>query len=177
MFVSDFMPHGHCYLWSPEILWINVVADAIITVSYYAIPSVLVYFVAKRRDVPFHWMFIMFGAFIVACGTTHLVSIWTVWHGTYRLEGSIKLVTAILSAATAIALVPLIPKALNLPSQVALTKTLLIKTAELEKKNSELEKFNTFSVGRENRVIELKKEINDLCDTYDIAKRYDVDDL
>jgi signal transduction histidine kinase len=113
---SDFMAHGYCYLWRPEIVWLHVVSDALITLAYYSIPITLIYFVRKRRDLPFHWMFLMFGAFILGCGTTHAMEVWTIWHGTYRLAGIIKLVTAGMSVSTALALVPLMPKALALPS-------------------------------------------------------------
>ena len=120
LFSSDFMPHGHCYLWKPEILWLHVFSDGVITASYYFIPVALVYFVRKRRDLPFHWMFLLFGIFIFACGTTHLMEIWTVWNGTYRLAGVIKAITAVASVGTALALVPLIPQALALPSPAQL---------------------------------------------------------
>jgi signal transduction histidine kinase len=116
LFSDDFMPHGHCYFWKPEIVWLHVVSDALITLAYYSIPVILFVLVRKRRDLPFHWMFIMFGAFILGCGTTHLMEIWTLWHSTYRLSGMIKLVTALLSVGTAIALVPLVPKALAIPT-------------------------------------------------------------
>ena len=116
LFSDDFMPHGHCYFWKPEIVWLHVVSDALITLAYYSIPVILFVLVRKRRDLPFHWMFIMFGAFILGCGTTHLMEIWTLWHSTYRLSGMIKLATAILSVGTAAALVPLVPKALAIPT-------------------------------------------------------------
>jgi two-component system, LuxR family, sensor kinase FixL len=58
----------------------------------------------------------MFGLFILGCGATHLMEIWTLWHGTYRLAGVIKAITAGASVATAITLIPLIPRALLLPS-------------------------------------------------------------
>src|SRR5579871_5872744 len=92
LFVSnDFMPHGHCYLWQTDIVWLHVISDAIIVVAYYSIPLLLIYFVRKRKDIPFHWLFLMFGAFIFACGTTHLLSIWTIWVPAYRFEGLVKL--------------------------------------------------------------------------------------
>ena len=116
LFASDFMGHGYCYLWRPQIVWLHVVSDSLITLAYYSIPVTLVYFVRKRRDLPFHWMFLMFGAFILGCGTTHAMEVWTVWHGTYRLAGIVKFITAGLSVGTAAALAPLIPKALALPS-------------------------------------------------------------
>jgi PAS domain S-box-containing protein len=116
LFSSDFMPHGYCYLWKPEIVWLHAASDGAIALSYLFIPLALVYFVRKRRDLPFHWMFFMFGVFILGCGATHAMEIWTLWHGTYRLAGVIKAITASASIATAAALVPMIPRALLLPS-------------------------------------------------------------
>jgi two-component sensor histidine kinase len=117
---GGFIPHGHCYLWKPELVWLHVVSDSLIALAYYSIPFMLVYFVRKRRDVPFDWIFLMFGCFIVACGTTHLLEVWTLWHPTYWLSGFVKAITATVSLCTAIVLVPLIPKALALPSPAQL---------------------------------------------------------
>lgn len=129
LFTSDFMAHGYCYLWRPEIVWLHVGSDALITLAYYSIPITLIYFVWKRHDLPFHWVFVMFGAFILGCGTTHAMEVWTIWHGTYRLSGIIKLITAGLSVGTAVALVPILPKALALPSPARLAEA----NRELEK--------------------------------------------
>ncbi len=112
----DFMPHGYCYLWDPWLVWLHVVSDALITLSYYAIPVALIYLVRKRHDLPFHWPFWMFGAFILSCGTAHLFEVWNVWHASYLASGVIKAITAAVSVTTAIALVPLLPKAIALPS-------------------------------------------------------------
>jgi len=116
LFSSDFMPHGYCYLWDPQIVWLHAVSDGLIALSYYLIPVMLLYFVHKRKDLPFNWMFLMFGIFILGCGTTHVMEIWTLWHGTYRLAGVIKAITAAASVATAAMLVPLIPQALAFSS-------------------------------------------------------------
>jgi C4-dicarboxylate-specific signal transduction histidine kinase len=120
LLASDFMPHGVCFLWNPEIVWLHAISDAVIAVSYYLIPFALLYFVRKRTDLPFQWMFVMFGVFILGCGTTHLMELWTLWHGTYRLAGVIKAITAAASVATAILLVRLMPEALALPSPAQL---------------------------------------------------------
>lgn len=115
-FSSDgFMPHGFCYLWNPALVWLHLVSDVLIALSYLSIPITLVYFVRKRRDLPFHWMFVCFGIFIVACGATHVMEIWNIWHAAYWLAGAVKAVTALASVPTAILLVQLIPKALALP--------------------------------------------------------------
>ncbi|WP_442937366.1 PAS domain S-box protein [Nostoc sp.] len=117
---SQFIPHGHCYLWKPGLVWLHLISDVLTGFAYYSIPVMLVYFVRKRRDVPFDWMFLMFGAFIVACGTTHLMDVWTLWYPTYWLSGLLKAITAFVSVLTAIELMPLIPQALALPSPAQL---------------------------------------------------------
>jgi len=88
---SDFMPHGYCYSWKPGLVWLHLVSDVLIAVAYFSIPLTLVYFIRKRKDLPFNWMFLCFGTFILACGSTHLMEVWTLWHGTYWLSGAIKL--------------------------------------------------------------------------------------
>ena len=112
---QGFEPHGHCYLWLPEIVWLHVISDTFIALAYYSIPIALMYLIHKRRDFTYGWMVVMFGAFILLCGTTHVMNLWTVWHGTYRLEGLVKLLTAAVSLATAVALWPLIPTLIALP--------------------------------------------------------------
>ncbi|RCJ23957.1 hypothetical protein A6S26_20415 [Nostoc sp. ATCC 43529] len=118
--VNQFIPHGHCYLWKPGLVWLHLLSDVLTGLAYYSIPVMLIYFVRKRRDVPFDWMFLMFSTFIVACGTTHLMDVWTLWYPTYWVSGLIKAITAFVSVVTALELVPLIPQALALPSPAQL---------------------------------------------------------
>jgi PAS domain S-box-containing protein len=142
LFSSDFMPHGYCYLWKPGLVWLHVVSDALIAFAYFSIPVTLVYFIRKRRDLPFHWMFVSFGMFILACGTTHTMEVWTLWHGTYWLSGAIKVVTAMASVPTAILLVQIVPQILALPSPEAMKLEIAErKHAEeaLHQANNELE--------------------------------------
>src|SRR5260221_8577412 len=138
LFSADgFMPHGHCYLWRPGVLWLHILSDALITLAYFSIPFTLVYFVRRRKDLEFHWMFLCFAVFIVACGTTHLMEIWVIWHPTYWLSGAVKAITALVSVPTAILLLKLVPQALVLPSPAALQKA----RDELEKENIERKRF------------------------------------
>ena len=113
---GEFMPHGYCYIWNPGLVWLHVISDSLIALSYFTIPFTLLRFVRKRRDLPFSWMFVLFGAFIVACGATHVMEVWNLWHAQYWLAGGLKAVTAIASMATAILLVRLVPQALKLPN-------------------------------------------------------------
>jgi signal transduction histidine kinase len=163
---SRFMPHGHCYLWTPSLLWSNVVSDLIIAGSYFSIPVALWYFARKRPDLPFRWIFVMFGIFVMACGTTHVLAVWTIWKPDYWIDAAVKVLTAAASVPTAILLWPLIPRALALPSPATLRQknreleeeiarrrkaeadlleanlALQQHSAELEVANRELEAFN-----------------------------------
>ncbi len=117
---SQFMPHGHCYLWQTNLVMLHVFSDVLIAIAYFSIPIMLIYFIQKREDVPFRGVFILFSVFIVTCGTTHLMSVWTLWHPAYWLSGLIKALTALVSAFTALTLLPTIPMALALPRPEAL---------------------------------------------------------
>ena len=110
------MPHGHSFLWRSDILWMHAASDILIAFAYYSIPFVLFRFGQLRKDIRFPWVFYLFAAFILACGTSHLMLVFTLWHPFYYLEGLIKGVTAILSLITAIKLWSLLPQALALPS-------------------------------------------------------------
>lgn len=117
-FLTDnrFMPHGHCYFWRPDLLWANVLSDSLITLSYISTPLALIYFIRKRKDMPFDWMFVAFGVFILACGATHVMEIITIWYPYYWIAAMLKVITASASVLTAIMLVRLIPVALKIPS-------------------------------------------------------------
>lgn len=132
---NGFMPHGHCYLWIPSLLWLNVISDTLIALAYLSIPITLIYLIYKRRDLPFNWMFVAFGVFILACGTTHVMEIWTIWNPSYWLSGAIKAVTAVASVITAILLVRLLPIILVIPSPSQLAAV----NAELQCANAELQ--------------------------------------
>ncbi len=117
---NGFIPHGHCYLWQTGLVSLHIISDATIALAYYSIPFLLIYFISKRKDVPFNGVFLLFGAFIIACGTGHLMDIWTLWHPDYWIAGSLKALTAIISIYTAFALFYLMPQALTLPSPTQL---------------------------------------------------------
>jgi len=117
---GEFLPHGTCYLWDPKIVWLHVISDGLITLAYFCIPFALIYLASKRRDLPFRATFWMFGAFIVSCGLTHFMEIWTIWHASYLVAGILKAVAATISVATAVMMVPLLPQAVALPTPTQL---------------------------------------------------------
>ena len=126
---ASFVPHGYCLLWRPDLVAMHALSDAVIAVSYFSIPMALAVFVRRRIDLEYKWVFWLFVAFIVACGTTHLVGLVTLWQPVYGLQGLVKVATAGVSVTTAFLLWPLIPKALALPSPSALKQA----NTELEK--------------------------------------------
>ena len=111
---SFFMPHGHCYLWQPAMLWTQVLTNALIGLSYVAIAGMLVLLARRVKDLPFRPVYLAFGTFIIACGITHFMDVWVIWEPYYWLDGSIRFVTAAASVGTALMLPPLFPKVLAL---------------------------------------------------------------
>ena len=119
--MSDYMAHGYCFLWDPGLVRLHVISDIITGLAYYAIAIALFYFIYKRRDIPFPFIFLLFGLFILSCGTTHLFAAYTVYVPKYWEEGVVKAFTAFISVLASILFIPLIPRAIALPS---LTKAL-----------------------------------------------------
>ncbi|MBC9032241.1 response regulator [Sphingomonas sp. JC676] len=118
---GSYAPHGYCLLWQPGLIYTHVAADAVIALAYFSIPIALITLIRRRRDLDFGWVFWCFAVFILACGCTHLMAIWTLWQPVYGLEAAVKVITAVASIATAILLWPLLPKAIALPSPYKLS--------------------------------------------------------
>lgn len=131
---APFMPHGMCLLWDPALIWLHLGSDLLTGLSYFSIPVALVVFARRRKDLAYSWMFLLFGAFIFACGTTHFLGAWTLWHPNYVLQGLVKGFTAVVSVATAALLWPLIPRALALPSPAALRQANAALAANVEER-------------------------------------------
>lgn len=134
-----FMPHTTCYLQISSLIRLHLFSDVLIGCSYVFISGTLAYLVYRaRRDIPFHWIFLAFGMFIVACGMTHFMEVVTLWKPTFWLSGYIKLVTAIASVATAVVLPPLVPKTLELVQAAKISEE---RRRKLEQANEELDEL------------------------------------
>jgi signal transduction histidine kinase/CheY-like chemotaxis protein len=152
LFSQEYMPHGMCYLWDPAVLWLHVISDGLIAAAYYTIPFLLFYFVRKRRDVAFKGIFVAFGIFILACGTTHLMGAVTVWSPVYRLEGVIKAITAAASVATFAMLVPMMPALIALPSPTQLARANQSLAREIEERRTAEGEVRSINEDLEERV-------------------------
>jgi signal transduction histidine kinase len=135
---SGFPPRWHCGLWTAGHGWLHILSDLGIWAAYFAIPIILLIFASKRPDVPFRKVFLLFGAFILACGTTHFLEAVIFWQPVYRFAGLVKLVTAIVSWATIYALIPILPAALSLRSPSMLEAEVTRRTTELATANAAL---------------------------------------
>lgn len=133
---EGFLPHGYCFTWTPALLWSMVTADAVIALSYFSIPAVIVSFYAKRPDLQYRGVASLFGLFIMACGITHVMAIWTIWVPDYGVEALTKVVTAVVSLVTAAALWPLLPKALKIPSVQQLQQLVGSLEAEISRRKT-----------------------------------------
>lgn len=119
---NGLMPHGTCLIWNSGLIELHVISDALIALSYYSIPFGLAHFARNRTDLLYRWMFLLFAAFILACGATHMFDIWILWHPDYLAQGILKALTAVISLVTAVLLWPVLRHALDLPSPAQLAE-------------------------------------------------------
>lgn len=179
--MTQFMPHGMCYLWQPALVVAQVVTNALIALAYFSIPLLLLYFIGRRPDIPNPLLFTLFAIFILACGTTHLLDIVTIWHPIYWVDAVVRGVTALASVGTAVVMAPLMPRLLRSGTVEhyleAMSKAVLEdKNAALEAANERLAKANDdlqaqvrlmdrsaeSLAAREQRIRELREEVERL---------------
>ncbi|MCA9815228.1 MAG: PAS domain-containing protein [Cyanobacteria bacterium HKST-UBA01] len=114
---SHYAPHGYCIAWDQKLLWIFVLGNILVAVSYMAIPVGLMMVAKRRRDIKHQGLVGLFAAFIFCCAVTHIIKIWTFWHPDYWLEAIADLITGLVSLSTAITLFKLVPVLVRIPHQ------------------------------------------------------------
>ncbi len=121
--IQNFMPHGYCLGWDSPLLWLMAVSDAVMTLAFASYPIGIAYFVWKRKDLAYRWLYLgFFIAFILTCASTHFLSVVTIWIPLYWLEAYANIVAALVATATVFAIWWVIPRALKLPSPAELQK-------------------------------------------------------
>jgi signal transduction histidine kinase len=153
---SGFLPHAYCYSRQSELILLHVVSDAVIALAYFMIPLTLIYFMRRSRSQwSFNWAIALFAAFIVLCGTGHLLDILVIWKPVYWLQGWERALTALVSLATAVATMLIVPKLLAMRSP-----------EDLEVANQRLREEIKLREGAENdlkrSLVELKRAVQEL---------------
>lgn len=120
---SQFIPQGHCYRWQPSLVWLNVLSDSLIFLSYMMISGLLIFLTLKLKEIPFQRIYFLFGFFIFSCGLTHAMEVFNIWVPTYWLAVMLKILTAVSSVGTAIILPSFFPKIRALVQGATLVKT------------------------------------------------------
>jgi two-component sensor histidine kinase len=139
LLAANFLPHLYCYLRNPALVWTHVIADSLIAIAYFAISVTLAYLVYKaRRDIPFHWMVLAFGLFIIACGGTHFMEVVTIWIPVYILSAAVKIFTAAASVTTAAVLPFTVPQVLALVQQAKASQQVTAKLRGSEERKEAL---------------------------------------
>lgn len=160
---DSLLPHGLSFAGHGDLLWLHVAADAVTALAYFMIPMTLVYFQRRRQTaLSFSWAISLFAAFILLCGTSYVLGIITIWSPIYWAQGWLKLLTALVSIATAAAILPLVPRllAMRTPEELETANQQLAQAnARLEETNHQLQ---TEMAAREVAERELRRSLADL---------------
>jgi len=97
------------------------------------------------------------------------MEVWTLWHGTYRLTGVIKAITAVASVATAALFIQLVPEAVALPSPAQLRAANQELEREIQERRRAEQALQQAYDEVENMV---RARIAELAITNDIADAY-----
>ena len=135
---SRFPARWLCGEWSPGLGWLHIGSDLAIWTAYFSIPALLLTLARRRRDLPFRRVFLLFGAFILLCGTTHLIEAVIFWWPIYPVAAAVKFATAVASWGTVVTLAPVVRDALTLRSPAQLEAEVAARTSELERANERL---------------------------------------
>jgi signal transduction histidine kinase len=159
---SDWPARWKCGKWSEFHGWLYIISDILVWSAYFAIPLIIIRYISKKHDTRFIRIYFLFAGFILACGATHFFDAVTFWFPLYRVNAMVRTITGILSWTTVFYLIKVLPVAFTLRSSAdleaeveqrkkaeekfrnlleLLEKKVQQRTAELERKNKDLEQF------------------------------------
>ncbi|HEX9980974.1 MAG TPA: ATP-binding protein [Flavobacterium sp.] len=128
---GNWPPRWQCGKWSDFHGWLYIISDLAIWAAYFTIPFLLIHFIIRKKDVPFPKVFWLFGTFILACGTTHLIDAIIFWVPIYRISAIVRFFTAIVSWGTIVMLYRILPNAFSLKTPAELERLVNERTEEL----------------------------------------------
>ena len=171
LFSATGIPHGYCILWRPDILALHVISDSLIAAAYFSIPLAIFAFVRRRTDLlaEHRRVALLFCAFILGCGMTHVMGVVIFWYPLYGVDGLIKAATALLSVVTAVAVWPLLPRLLEIPSPRALTAANGRLEDEITARMAALEALQAIRASLESEVESRTREVSSLARRFEIA--------
>jgi signal transduction histidine kinase/ActR/RegA family two-component response regulator len=167
---GSLLPHGYCFTWNPTLLWAHVGSDVLIGLAYVSIPMTLFHLVRQRTDLPFNWIFVLFAIFIVGCGASHFMEVWTVWNPDYWLAANVKVLTAVASVLTAAALIGSTPRILAIPSVAALNAAKLALEVEVGQRRRAEDLLRQERAELERRVLERTEQLTEATTQAQVAR-------
>jgi two-component system, NtrC family, sensor kinase len=172
---TQFMPHGHCYLWKPSLVWLHGISDTLILLSYLVLPFVFMHVLKKsKQKIPSSSLFLVMGLFITLTGLTHFMDVINIWNTNYWASGLIKAFTALLSITAVILLIPAIPRVLKVPTSLELQNTIrqlkleVRRCEDLEKKLVRQEKLASLGSLTAGIAHEIKNPLNLINNSADL---------
>ena len=156
---ASYMAHGYCLLWKPWLVALHAGSDFLIFAAYFAIPVAIWIFLGRRSDLELKSLALLFAAFIFLCGLTHLVQMATLWWPIYETQAYVKVATAVVSVATAVLIFPLIPKAVAIPSPLALQNANNVLRQEISAHEETLRRLREAQENLERNVVERTSEL------------------
>ncbi len=155
--VEKLIPHLECWNRTMPLIYLHVISDLLIAFSYFAIPTALIMILFKKKEIKFKLLFILFAMFIIACGSTHVMAIITVWKPWFWAEGWVKLCCAIISLITTIVIYPLLPAIIGLKSNIEYKEIIENLETEMRHKDNIIDKLTKIDISLVER-LELKQQ-------------------
>ena len=133
--MSKLAEHGACLLWKPELIWLNVISDAIVAAAFFTTTYVIAFFLWRRHhELMFRGVFLIFAIFVAVCGVARLLSIYTIWLPIHEIEALTKALLALISIPVMAVLLLALPRILASPTRVQLANAYTALEAEVRQR-------------------------------------------